>query len=53
MGEADRQYNEALEQRFRALVGLRPPARVIAYRLVLLALREPLPAGVTDDAERH
>ena len=30
-----------LELRFRALVGLRPPASETAYRLVLLALRAP------------
>jgi hypothetical protein len=53
MTAADRYYHEALERRFRALVGLRPPAGLIAYRLVLLALREPLPAGITDEAERY
>jgi hypothetical protein len=53
MADADRQYHEALEQRFRALVGLRPPARLIAYRLILQAFKDPLPAGIADEAERH
>jgi hypothetical protein len=54
MGEADRHYNDALEQRFYALVGLRPPVRPIAYRLALLALREPLhPSWVADPVERR
>ncbi|HEY2048397.1 MAG TPA: hypothetical protein VGH03_03590 [Caulobacteraceae bacterium] len=54
MGEADRQYYDAIEQHFRALAGLRPPAGLMAYRIALLALREPLqPSWIANPAERR
>lgn len=54
MAVTDRRYHDAVERQFRALVGLRPPMRLVAYRIALLALRAPLePGAIEDQAERR